>query len=178
MSGRIPIMPSRLEDVPAWLRYNASRLSFRVLFLADMLAEHLEHRAALEAVARETGVRLVDLPAGLTDAERDAFIREHLAADLEAHGAGEHDPASCPTCLLEQTPPQDAATRPLAADAGRLVAGVLNAALRAPVGCPHCGATFRHPSEMAQHVRDTGDNTDRERPAHACPVLWRMRGGQ
>jgi hypothetical protein len=170
-------MPSRLEDVPAWLRYNASRLSFRVLFLADMLAEHLEHRAALEAVARETGIRLVDLPPGLTDAERDAFIREHLAGDLEAHGAGKHDPDTCPTCQLERTPPQEAATRPLAADAGRLAASMLNAALT-PARCPHCGARFRHPSEMAQHVRDTGDNTGRERPAHACPVLWRMRGGE
>lgn len=150
---RIPIMPSRIEDVPAWLRHNASRLSFRVLFLADLLAEHLEHRTALEAVARETGIRLVDLPTGLTDDERAAFIREHLEA------------------------PQEAATRPLAADTGRLAASMLNAALQAP-RCPHCGHAFSTAGELSTHVRDTGDNTGRERPPHACPVLWRMRGGQ
>lgn len=156
MTGRIPAMPSRLEDVPAWLRYNASRLSFRILFLADELAAHLEHRAALEAVAHETGIRLVDLPVGLTEQERETFIREHLAADLAAER-------------------QEAATRPLAADTGRLAASMLNAALAAP--CPHCGEVCA-PGQMARHVRDTGDTAGRERPPHACPVLWRKRGGQ
>lgn len=156
---RIPVMPSRLEDVPAWLRYNASRLSFRVLFLADMLAEHLEHRAALEAVARETGIRIVDLPTGLTGAEREQFIRDTLGPDLEA--------------------PQEPATAPLAARTGRLMAEVLNTALPpAPTRCPHCGDRFRTPAELATHVRDTGDTTGRTRPGHACPVLWRWRGGQ
>ncbi len=77
--GRIPVMPSDIRDVPDWLRANARRLSFRILFLADDLAAHLERRQAIEAAARETGVQIVDLPTGLNDDELREFMAAHAS---------------------------------------------------------------------------------------------------
>jgi hypothetical protein len=152
-----PVMPSELADVPAWLRHQARRWSLRILFLADELETELDRRQALHDAAAEVGVRIVDLPRGLTEAELHDFMAREIAA-------------------TPPNPAAEAAHVPAATDAGNLLGQVVNSALapegtllaavRAGVGfhywCVTCSAPFGSLQGLAEHARLNRDHITRQ----------------